>query len=256
MPRWAFRMPLGLLVEPDEKNNAAASLGRTAAAVASTSSRGSSRPRSRNAFQESMPSSDTASPTIARWRKNGYLADCSAPGAAVRISGSSSASVTAKSFARTALSNKSTETPESRSRWSSSAGVENVLSVTTTAPAIEVPKTAATHSGRFVINTPTRPSLPKPHTRRARATSIARSHSSAYVQRVTPSGVRSTSASRGPYFVVTSRRKPGKVSGPSPGSSLSGGPETIEVIASLRGSSTTAARPRLCSPPARRRPGW
>ena len=43
-PRCALRMPFGLLVDPDEKNSTAASLGCTAAAVASTSSRGSSRP--------------------------------------------------------------------------------------------------------------------------------------------------------------------------------------------------------------------
>ncbi len=73
---------------------------------------------------------------------------------------------------------------------SSSDGVENVLSATATPPASEMPNTAATHSGRFVIKTPTRPSLPRPHARKAHATSIARSHSSAYVQRVTPSAVR------------------------------------------------------------------
>ncbi len=40
-PRCALKMPFGLLVEPDEKNSTAASLGWTAAPVASTRSRGS-----------------------------------------------------------------------------------------------------------------------------------------------------------------------------------------------------------------------
>jgi len=48
-------MPFGLLVEPDEKNSAPASLGRTASAVACTSASGSSRPWARNALHVSMP---------------------------------------------------------------------------------------------------------------------------------------------------------------------------------------------------------
>src|SRR6185437_708964 len=55
MPRCALRMPLGLLVEPDEKNRAPASLGFTAVAVAMTSSRGSPAPRVKNVTQSSAP---------------------------------------------------------------------------------------------------------------------------------------------------------------------------------------------------------
>src|ERR1700724_1906222 len=43
-----------------------------------------------------------------------------------------------------------------------------------------------------------------------------------------PSGERITNASRSAKRVVTSRRKPGSVSVPRPGSSLSGGPFAIE----------------------------
>ena len=88
-PRCALRMPLGLLVEPDEKNNAPASLGRTASAVASTSSRGSSSDRGPGS-RPSRRRRATRSPTIARSRRNGNFADCSAPGRALPISGASS----------------------------------------------------------------------------------------------------------------------------------------------------------------------
>ena len=106
------------------------------------------------------------------------------PGAVVAISGTSSDSTDRKSVFSTVLSNNSTATLEVLSRYSSSAGVENVLSATATPPASEMPKNAEIHSGRFVINTPTRVSLPTPLARNAHATSTARSHSSAYVQRV------------------------------------------------------------------------
>ncbi len=74
--------------------------------------------------------------------------------------------------------------------------MENVLNVTATAPAIAAPNTAVIHSGRLVINTPTRLPLLTPHARSARATSTVRSHNSAYVQRTTPSAVGNASASR------------------------------------------------------------
>ena len=69
-------------------------------------------------------------------------------------------------------------TPEAANSCSSSAGVEKVLNVAATPPASPMPNTAATHSGRLVINTPTRPPLPRPPLRRAHATSTARSHRS------------------------------------------------------------------------------
>src|SRR6185312_17402863 len=181
-PRCALRTPLGLLVEPDEKNKAPVSLGCTAAAVASISSRGSSRPRARKASQASTPGE--ASPTVARWRRNGNLSDCSAPGAVVLTSGASLDTTDRKSVLSTFLSNNRTATLDVFSRYSSSAGVENVLNVTATPPASDIPKNAEIHSGRLVIKTPTRVSLPTPLARNAHATSTARSHSSEYFQRI------------------------------------------------------------------------
>ena len=112
---------------------------------------------------------------------------------------------------RTLRSNKRTATHDELRRYSSSAGVEKVLRVTATAPARVMPKNAEIHSGRFVIRTPTRVSLPTPLARSAHATSTARSHSSLYVQRVSPPAARKARASRVPYIDVTSRRNPGNV---------------------------------------------
>src|ERR1700758_1200927 len=189
-------MPLGLLVDPDEKNTTAASLGRTASAVACTSSRGSPRPRARKFSHESIPVG--ASPTVARWRRNGNLSDCSAPGAIVQIAGSSSDKTVTKSVFSTLRSNSSMAALEDLSKYPSSDAVENVLSVTATPPASETPKTAEIHSGRLVIKTPTRVSLPTPQARNAHATSTALSHSSEYLQRISSLAVRKTSASRSP----------------------------------------------------------
>ena len=58
----------------------------------------------------------TGSPSTASRRRNGYLADSSAPGRAVPISGSSSARTAAKSFDSTLRSNNNAETAEARIR--------------------------------------------------------------------------------------------------------------------------------------------
>ena len=148
----------------------------------------------------------------------------------------------AKSFAarraRTAAPTRPRTAGDSRARRL----VENVLIVTATPPASEMPNTAEIHSGRFVIITPTRAPLPDAASAK-RPRHIDRfSHNSAYVQRVTRSAAGKASASRSPYIDVTSRRNPGSVSAPSPGSSASGGPETIEsdCCAAEAGSASTA----------------
>ena len=111
--------------------------------------------------------------------------------------------------------------------------MEKVLSGAATPPASAVPNTAERNSGRLVISTPTRSPLPRPPAASALATATLRSQRSRYDQRSTPpSGRWKTSASRSAKRAVTSRRKPGSVSSPSPASAASGGPRTIETDAS------------------------
>lgn len=168
---------MGLAVVPDEKNSTPGSDGWTEAARAAISAGSTSRPRATNASQPSIAPS--GSPTVATWRRKGYLPDTKPPGSAQFSAGSSAASIAQKSFFTTRRSISRTETPLIASNWPSSASVEKVLNVVATPPASATPNTALRNSGRLVISTPTRVPWPSPQATSARATACAWSHSSA-----------------------------------------------------------------------------
>ena len=172
------RIPLGLPVDPEEKNSTPGSAGATSAAQASTSSGATSALRARNALHPSIAPFPSSLSIIAIWRRKGNLSEFNSPGRDVAICGSSSVRISAKSFLSTFRSNSSTETPESRSNASSSAGVENVLSGVATPPASAAPKKQEKYSSRLVVMIPTRVPLPIPQATSARATSIALAPSS------------------------------------------------------------------------------
>ena len=158
-PRCALRMPLGLCGARRE-NSTPASLGSPP-----PPSRGSIRGVHRDHGQGRRPMCRRRGMAhrriVARWRRNGNLADCSGPRPDLPISGASSDRTAAKSVFNTSRSNNSTATLPVLSRYSSSAEVENVLSVTARHRRARC-RRRRDHSGRFASRPPTRVSLPTP----------------------------------------------------------------------------------------------
>lgn len=160
--------PLGLAVEPEEKNTRPRSEGATSAAIASTRAAGALRSPWTNSCQLSMaPPRPSISPMHTARRREGRRGACTSP-CAVASSGQNSPIPAAKSRFSTERSKISSETSATRSRYSSSAPLAKELSSTAAPPARLMPNIALTHSGRFVAGTPTRVSLLTPRARSAR----------------------------------------------------------------------------------------
>ena len=123
-------------------------------------------PPGMNAGQLSMAPAARPSELVAssrtRRRRKGNFVDRSLPGLAACTAGSNSVSRSPKSFFSTLPSNSRIDTPETCSKCCSSGGVEKVLSTTGTPPLSAIPNTADTNSGRLLIRTPTRETLPAP----------------------------------------------------------------------------------------------